>query len=180
MNPKKLPGRVVILLSLTVLSILLWFRTADGPSGWQSVIGSDGRGYYAYLPAFITYRDPAFDSCVAIERALLKNPDYVPEYLVSDGTHTVNKYFIGVALLQLPFFIVATVIAWAADLPLTGYSMPFQVMAGLGAVFYLICGLWFLQRLSEKICFRRNGSSHSSWSHLRWGPIFSIIPSARR
>jgi hypothetical protein len=151
MPGKKLPALSLILLLITVLSLFVYHRSGDGNGvGWRSVINSDGRGYYAYLPSLFIYHDPTFDRCVAAERRSLKDPDYIPEYIVRTGSQTVNKYFIGVALLQMPFFICATAVAWAAGFPLTGYSLPFQVMAGLGAVFYLICGLWFLQRLLKR------------------------------
>jgi hypothetical protein len=150
MMRKKLPAITIILLSIIVLALSFQHRSADWKNGWQSVVGSDGRGYYAYLPALLVYRDMTFDSCASAERRLLENPDYSPEYLVNVEGQTVNKYFAGVALLQLPFFVVAELISMATGFPVTGYSLPFQVMAGLAALFYLICGLWFLQQLLKR------------------------------
>lgn len=72
-------------------------------NGLNEVIRSDGRGYYAYLPALFIYQDNQFDSSTAKEKAYY--PDASDQlYLFKDRQgKSYNKYFPGVALLQLPF-----------------------------------------------------------------------------
>jgi hypothetical protein len=148
MTRKSLPLLVLALLSLALLSLVICHRSSGREGhGWSSVIDSDGRGYYVYLPAFLLYHDLTFDTCVKLERQLIGNPDYLPEYLVTSDGHKVNKYFAGVALLQLPFFGAAVLISEAAGSSVTGYSFWFQFFAGMAALVYLIAGLWFLGKL---------------------------------
>jgi hypothetical protein len=148
MSRKSLPTLVLALLSTALVSIFIFQRSSgvDG-RGWTTVIDSDGRGYYAFLPALLLFQDPSFDTCAALERKLIGNPDYVPEYLVDAGDQRVNKYFTGVALLQLPFFMVAACLSAITGAQVNGYSFWFQLSAGLGALFYLITGLWLLGKL---------------------------------
>lgn len=150
MSRKSLPTLVLALLSLVLVTLFIAHRSS-GPKGrgWTSVIGSDGRGYYAYLPAFLLFQDPTFDTCAAIERKVIGNPDYMPEYMAEADSHRVNKYFAGVALLQLPFFALATLISAVTGMPVNGYSFWFQLLAGLGAAFYLVAGLRLLGKLLE-------------------------------
>jgi len=150
MTRKTLPNVALFLIFLALTALFVIDRSPAGSGrGWTSVIDSDGRGYYAYLPALILYGDPGFDSSSAAERRVIGNPDYVPEYLVQAGSHTMNKYFAGVALLQSPFFCLATGIALVTGSPVDGYSFVFQLMAGLAALFYLLAGLFFLKKILE-------------------------------
>jgi len=66
----------------------------------------DGNGYYAYLPAIFIYHDlhfGFFDKIAEQEGYQNMKYDYRYEY----RGHTVNKYFAGTALAQLPFFLTA-------------------------------------------------------------------------
>ena len=76
----------------------------DGPPGWKHIITSDGRGYYAYLPALLIDHDPTFAKMAEREARMLGYAHYRPGYLVKSGDKTLNKYFAGEALLLSPFF----------------------------------------------------------------------------
>lgn len=150
MTRKTLSYIAIFLIFLALTALFMIDRSKAGSGrGWTAVIDSDGRGYYAYLPSFILYGDPGFDRSSAAERKVIGNPDYVPEYLVHAGAHTMNKYFAGVALLQSPFFCLATGVALVTGSPVDGYSFVFQLMAGLAALFYLLAGLFFLKKILE-------------------------------
>ena len=145
--------------SLTPRSVLLWlsgFLIAfflsirifnDGTPGWKNIITSDGRGYYAYLPALILDHDPGFSKVVAREAKLLGSPDYKPGYRLKTGKSYINKYFAGEAVLLLPFFLTGTFFAWLTATPVDGYSFFFQFFIGLGSLFYLMLGLVFLKQI---------------------------------
>ncbi len=148
-----------MLSSLTPKSVLLWlsgFLIAfflsirifnEGTPGWKNIITSDGRGYYAYLPALLLDRDPGFAKVVTREAKLLRSPDYKPGYRVAIGDRFINKYFAGEALLLLPFFLAGTFFAWLTGTPVDGYSFFFQFFIGLGSLFYLMLGLIFLKNI---------------------------------
>lgn len=104
---------------------------------------TDGQGYYAYLPAIFIYHDLQFGFVDNI------NDTYYEEtkrarYVVPTETGTVNKYFVGTAIVQTPFFLAGCALSSVAGLPVDGYSWPFQLMVGIGAIACLILGLYFL------------------------------------
>jgi hypothetical protein len=123
----------------------------DGKPGWKHIITSDGRGYYAYLPAVFLDRDLSFATTIQRESTLLGYAHYKPGYLVKHGDNVVNKYFAGEALLLLPFFLVGWLLSALTGLPADGYSFFFQVFTGLGALFYLAWGLLFLERILKQV-----------------------------
>ena len=126
----------------------------DGSPGWKQIVTSDGRGYYAYLPALLIDHDPSFLKVVERETKLVGYKQYKPGYLVKSGNRTFNKYFTGEALLLLPFFLTGTLFSWIFGTPVDGYSFFFQLFAGLGALFYLLLGFYFLARLLEHLTIR--------------------------
>lgn len=144
---------ILILLISVLLSFFLCYRLfLPKEQGWKTIITSDGRGYYAYLPAIFIYGDLTFQQVTKTEKKIYGRYDYLPEYLVTVNKKTVNKYFAGEALLLMPFFLMALLFSWIIGLPLDGYSFFFQFFIGLGALFYLIGGLLFLQRILQRLC----------------------------
>ena len=142
---------LLIALAASLLAFFLAGRVFnDGAPGWKHIVTSDGRGYYAYLPALFIDGDLTFRPVVEREGKLLGYPHYRPGYLVNSGDRTVNKYFAGEALLLLPFFLAGAAATAIAGTPMDGYSFFFQLFTGLGALFYTIAGLWFLRRLLRR------------------------------
>lgn len=113
-----------------ILLIVLFanFRIAD--EQWRYVISSDGRGYYHYFIAHFIDDDH-------------RNFVVESEYLVEREGRLHNKYPIGTAVLLSPFFGMAYASAVLFDDELNGYSFPFQLFMGLGALFYLLLGAYF-------------------------------------
>ena len=136
----------------SMLAFFLCIRVFnDGAPGWKHIVTSDGRGYYAYLPAFLLDGDPTFSKVVMRESRLLGYSHYKPSYLVKSGEDTLNKYFAGEALLLLPFFLAGLLLSWITGTGTDGYSFFFQFFTGLGALFYLTLGLLFLKRILEHL-----------------------------
>ncbi|MEO1712169.1 MAG: hypothetical protein AAFU60_02425, partial [Bacteroidota bacterium] len=78
---------------------------------WQALIATDAKGYYDYFPALFIYQDLQFD-CFDDFKA----SDYYAEHKFQDYRRavpggTINKYFAGVALAQLPFTLGAHALA---------------------------------------------------------------------
>ena len=123
----------------------LWITTNLnwGGNHWRSVLESDAKGYFAYLPAWIVYHDLNFGFFEEIEKG-----KYYDEYLYYDyrqyvDDNVVNKYYSGTALVQLPFYLIAHAVASDKD----GYSRPYMLSVTMAAWFYLMFGLFFLQKL---------------------------------
>jgi hypothetical protein len=121
------------------------------PAGWKLIISSDGLGYYAYLPALLIDHDISYHNVTGREKKILGYDRYEPGYLVKSGERVVNKYFAGEALLLLPFFLIAIFFSWVSGIEISGYSFFFQLLTGLGALFYLFLGLYYLKKILRYI-----------------------------
>ncbi len=107
-------------------------------------IKSDGIGYYDYLPAFFIHHDLNRKDQNLLEdsesyQRLSKYGVYV-EY----QDHLINKYAVGTAVLQMPFFLVAQAISPETD---DGYGPYFQEAVRAASYFYLGLGLILLFQL---------------------------------
>ena len=143
---------LAIVIGVVYLASLLYFRR------WEVNIihGGDTWGYYAYLPAAFIYGDLS-----NIDTTYRKRFDYAGgafsfpapggELPIAANGHRVIKYTTGVAILQLPFFMLAHGMALllpsvAAD----GYSWPYMLWIHLANLIYFFGGLWCLYRVLEE------------------------------
>lgn len=117
---------------IVILSLFIQFRISG--EDWKYVIDSDGRGYYHYLVEYF------------VDSKLRDTTEENSHLAETDGKH-YNRYTLGTALLLSPFFGLGYAIAVLGGYSPDGFSWPFQVMAGLGALFYLIAGAWMLYLL---------------------------------
>jgi len=141
-------------MMLVVLSISLYenFICSEG-KGWKEVVASDGRGYYAYLPSVFVYNKIGFEEVIKREKQVYPSVQAANFIVEADGK-AVNKYFLGVALMMAPFFLMGTIISLVAGVPPDGFSSIYQFMASLSALFYLFMGLMFLQKLLKLYRFK--------------------------
>jgi len=120
-----------------------------------SIIQSDGKGYYAYLPALVIHQEKDFSKTNNSER-FYYGDNYEPSYLnITEKGENYTKYFPGVALLQSPFFVGAIITSYISNSPIDGYSNTFQLFFFLGGLTYAIFGLYFFQK-SLSIYFSEN------------------------
>ena len=106
-------------------------------------IWSDQEGYYLYLPAIFIYS--GFDELPVRTKKVY---DYIDE---NNQRRVYSKYTCGVALMQVPFFIVAHL--WQklfSPLEATGYSLTYSRLIWIAALAYVLCGLWILYRVLRK------------------------------
>ncbi len=133
----------VFLFAVIILSIIypVWLQT-DG----NSLLSWDSSGYYFYLPAFFIYNDPLHLSFAPYILETYQPTSYFYQaYKLPDG-NWVMSYTMGVAMLQLPFFIIAHLIALLAGFPTDGFSIPYQFMMYVSGVFYSFLGVIFLNK----------------------------------
>jgi hypothetical protein len=144
----KAPVLLILLITL-VFAKLQYNKLAAGPGDVCMSICSDGRGYYAWLPALLIYQDVNFNF---FEQTEVKDPvcggrveGCLQDYRSCiDGT-TSNKYYPGASLLMLPFFVVAHVATVLfTDLPATGYSRLYFVLTGISGICYYLLGMWLI------------------------------------
>lgn len=115
-------------------------------NNWNRCITSDGKGYYAYLPAVIIYHDLQFEFTELYEAKYYKPENFVKFTNEIEGKN-VNKYWIGTALLMSPFFLIAHILAPVFNQVIDGYSFIYQMTIAIAACFYLLLGLFYLRKL---------------------------------
>lgn len=118
---------------------------------WKATINMDGRGYYAYLPAVFIYDDL---TCSFIKTEPELQPDSADFMNKVDGK-LVNKYFVGEAICQLPFFATAHFVAKMMGERQSGYTKPYQYGVAIAVVCYFLLGLFFLWGLLETFHFKK-------------------------
>lgn len=138
--------KVIIPLLLVAAIYFSWVNHQ-----WPTIVASDGKGYYAYLPALINFQDITWSFYKSVLKELPS--DYQESFLFEMDGKLVNKYPVGMALLVAPFYLLAHLFALLLNYPLTGYSQPYFAAVSFSAFFYLLTGVYFLQKLFEKYEF---------------------------
>jgi hypothetical protein len=137
------------IILLVYIFIFLGFKTPE--KNWDRVINSDGKGYYAYLPAIFIYHDLQFKFVEQYESQYYPaNRSVFKEFRNDAGTKKVNKYFPGMAILWLPFFLFGHLMAWLEIYPRDGYSLPYQYSIAMSALLFLWLGARWLQKLLKQ------------------------------
>ena len=142
---KKIPLSVFVLIAV---SFILFLHNLS-KSQWKEckVVQNDVGIYYSYLPATFIQNDPFFENKIAY--------DSTSRYWTGKTTigRNILKMTMGVALLQLPFFVIADTYTKSHKNYLRdGFSEPYQHAIAFSTVFYTILGLICL-RLFLKIHF---------------------------
>jgi hypothetical protein len=137
---------------ILVIYVLIFLGFKDPRQSWDRVINSDGKGYYAYLPAVFIYHDLQFRFVEQYEAQYYpSNRSVFKEFRNDAGPRKVNKYFPGLAILWLPFFLFAHFVAWLRGSPMDGYSLTYQYSIALSALFFLWLGARWLQKLLKQV-----------------------------
>lgn len=128
---------------MTVLSAAQNHRRLGG------ILWSDSEGYYMYLPAVFLYRGFE-DIPVRSVYQFFRDP--------MTGRY-FTKYPYGVALLELPFFLVGDLAASILGFPRDGYASPYAWSVAAGGLTYGFLGIVVLLRL-----LRTQVSALAAWS----------------
>lgn len=142
--------RLIQRLTIPLILLTLFYVFTNLHSGkgfWKHIIASDGKGYYAYLPATFIYHDLNFGFNDAIEEKYYDQNtrgDFRSKY--HDEVY-IDKYFCGTAFLMTPFFLVAHGTTLATGGAADGYSFYYQMAIGLAAICYLGLGLIYFRKL---------------------------------
>ena len=141
-------NRRICELLLVLLSCYFVF-SKDMNSCYDKAIMAEGHGYYAYLLSSYIYHDPTFEFFNSLyDKYYCHSFDPPTRNFINafEGIR-VNKYYPGVSLLWLPFFLLAHVIALIAGLPADGYSDVYQYAIGFAAIVYTYFGLRYTKKL---------------------------------
>lgn len=114
------------------------------------IIKSDGKGYYAYLPAIFIYQDLNFTFYDKMDMGTYFDAPNQYDYRVDYKEKKINKYYLGTAIAMAPFFGLAHVITKLSGGAADGYSTWYQLGISLAAIFWLVVGLYFLDKLLRR------------------------------
>ena len=109
----------------------------------NEIINHDVVSYYAYLPAAIIYHDLSFSFVSKLPENFKGR---IWTFTSLNGRQTL-KMPLGVALLWLPFFLLAHLISLVTGGAADGYGPVYQLFILLAAVFYLTAGLLYLRKV---------------------------------
>lgn len=127
---RKLVAFLLFIIVIALISdIYIYVNKLNGPT-----IRSDGLGYYAYLPSIFIYNDITLSHFIG---------NY-PGIIVSK----IDKYPIGTAIMEFPFFFLADCITLLTSEDRDGSNLLYQTAIAIAAIFYLIVGLIFTNKLS--------------------------------
>lgn len=131
---------------VAIAALVIFINLNKSPWNRGRVIHNDIISYYCYLPAAIIHKDLQF-------KFVKDDPDFwAGKYwpLKTQDGRNVIKMSMGLALLYLPFFLIAHAIALIGGFSADGYSTPYQIMLQLSALFYLVVALMVLRRVLAK------------------------------
>jgi len=128
---------------ILVSSNLHWSKQ----DSWKNILGADAKGYYAYLPAVFVYQDLNFGFFDEIEKDKYYHENGFFEYRHMHQGRYANKYYVGTAVAQLPFFIAGHLLSETLGFEADGYSKPYIISITIGSLIYLFIGLLYLSSL---------------------------------
>lgn len=116
---------------------------------------SDGNGYYMYLPAVFTYHDLGMKF---VYNGSFSDPSGLVNTFFPMATgQVVDKYTMGVALLQMPFFLVADIVAKLFTPELAdGFSAIYQLANIASGCFYYLLGSICTYKIGKKYAGEKN------------------------
>ena len=111
----------------------------------------DAFGYYMYLPGIFIYDDfTQLKWLPEINREYgVVGGDLYQASLKENGNY-VFKYLGGVAILEMPFFIIGHEIAKHSHYKADGFSPPYQYAIAFGAILYCILAIFLLRNILRR------------------------------
>lgn len=113
----------------------------------------DCSGYYLYLPAIFLYQDiSTYQFYLAVnDKYVLTRGDNEYGLHKQPTGKMLNKYPVGTAVFELPFFLLAQVYGNNNDVyPADGYSLPYQIGTIFAYIFWTAFGLFVLRAFLKK------------------------------
>jgi hypothetical protein len=145
-------GWFLIIVSIASFWLMLNKKWRGGDN-WNTIICSDGRGYYAWLPAMLIYHDLNFGFADSIEH-VSHTGGCLQDYRIAVDNRKIDKYYPGTAVCFLPFFLIAHgYCVLSGNYPATGYSEPYFFMIAIAGLVFLLLGLWVTHKVLDVLGF---------------------------
>lgn len=139
---------VFALLLIAILLVVTRFNyfSNNAQNGYNAT-SWDALGYYMYLPSAFIYDD--FKSLNWMQEVdstyHVTGGEFYQAMQLESGTYT-NKYLSGVAILELPGFLVGHFVAKFTDAPTDGFSWPYQYALLWWAILWSLFGFIILRK----------------------------------
>ena len=130
-NRKSNLDKLYIKVLLTVFGIVIFVLIASLLRGDSpDLIVGDGNGYYAWTRSVFIDGDINFKN----DFQKLYFPDPLPPEIVTPKGLIHNQYTVGMAILEIPGFLLAHLIALLTPFEADGISLPYQIIIPLSLV----------------------------------------------
>jgi len=153
MLTRKVTDRVsrIVLLAAGALSMLV-FLLVRVPRAGDSLLSTDGPGYFSYLPSVI------FDGDLDFGNDYARFPWYAPGCVECTPTQTGlvgNPCSVGPAILWIPFYLTAHALSLAAratgpPTSVDGYGPIYETAICIGTMTYVTTGCFIAYRLCRR------------------------------
>lgn len=159
---KSLNKKSFVIFSIVLMICILFYQSDKrygyffSPEKEITPIVSDGTGYYIYLPQYIVYPDSSNFSFHEHLNQRYSGKRFF-EMLNQDPEtkRASNKFYVGTALLQSPFYLIAHQIhRWTGN-KADGYSLGYRFSIHIAALFYWLIGVIALFSLFTRLGFSR-------------------------
>lgn len=142
---------IVLWLLLSFIFFWMWHNRTNQIFTYHGEIYADKAGYYIYLPFFLNYRADinALPSDIEKKTGL--------GFKIDEGK-IITKYTAGVAILQIPFYLLSEFLFLVRPTGYAGFSLYHHKAIAFSGLFYSWIGFWFLFRFmryyfEDKISF---------------------------
>lgn len=136
-----------ILCTAIILYAAFVFYPKWNNKGPETSLGWDACTYYWYLPATFIYQDlkkQEFGDSIIDKYGFV--PTFEP-FVHGRSGNVVITYSAGLALMHLPAFAIAHMLAEPSGYPADGFSLPYQVAVQLWSLLAALVGLWYFRQL---------------------------------
>ncbi len=148
-------GRLSFIAVIVTACALLFTRVEyTEMRGWSKlqVTNWDALAYYGYLPSVFIYHDiermgwiESIDSTYHVV-----GTGGLYQMLPAENGNRIDKVMIGVALMELPFFLIGHTAAALLHLPQDGFSTPYQWAIAFSPSIYCILALFLWRSLLRR------------------------------
>ncbi len=128
---------------LLLLLVCAWYGRNLDAWGKNKIIQNDVVSYYAYLPAGIIFNDLTF----SFTQDLPSDFEGTIWLQTAPNGKPILRMTMGLAILWIPFFLMAHATAHAIGVSALGYSWPYSLSIFVAALFYLFAGLYYLRKI---------------------------------
>lgn len=135
---------ILLYVALIVVFVIVNFLGTD--SIRKVFIDGDGSGHYAYLPSLLIFHSVDFEDVFQFEKQN-RSLSYMGHNYHKRDDVLINKFTVGTALLQLPFFLLGFLISVLFGFPPDGYNIIFQYSIAFAALFWVGLGIIYFIKL---------------------------------